>query len=710
MAVTLTGASDRYLDVNETFEQITGWRRDEVIGRTRYEIGICVDSAYRVEFAKRILNDGAVRNMEVNFHCKDGTEKIGLSSAEIIEIEGEPCILSVIADITERRRLEEAQRQSEERLHLAVQAGKMYAYEWDAKTGVVIRSPECADVLGPDQPIQTTFQDVMAQIHPEDRIGVDEPGSGLTPEDPTRQVSYRLLRPDGGVLWLEKSARAFFDDQGKLRRTVGVVADITERKHAEEALRSSEERFRRVVENIGDALVVDDVAGHVVFVNDRFLSLFGFRREQLPSLKLEDSVAPEYRAALCDWRDRRMREESVPSHFEYEGIRPDGKRMWLEVDVVPIADPTGKLVGTQSAVRDITERKQAENAVHESEERFRLVANTAPVMIWMSGIDKLCTYFNKPWLEFVGRSFEDELGDGWASGVHPDDLDNCLNAYSEAFDRAEPFEIYYRLRRHDGEYRWILDTGVPRFSADGTFAGYIGSCLDITERKLAEEAMASVSRRLIEAHEQERTWVARELHDDINQQIALLSIELDRYAQRLPESAADLQGEIRHLSKRLSDIANGVQALSHRLHSSKLEYLGLTTAAKSFCKELSEQQNIRVEFNHFDVPPNIPQEIALCLFRVLQEALQNAVKHSGTRQFRVELRGTHEEIRLTVSDPGVGFDCQGALDRHGLGLISMRERLLLVNGEFAVKSRLGAGTTVCARIPLKQAEHRAMAG
>jgi PAS domain S-box-containing protein len=331
-------------------------------------------------------------------------------------------------------------------------------------------------------------------------------------------------------------------------------------------------------------------------------------------------------------------------------------------------------------------------------------------MIWMSGTDKLCTYVNQTWLEFTGQPLEAELGSRWEEGVHPEDRNRCRDNYTLAFDRREGFQMQYRLRRHDGEFRWVTDIAVPRFNPDGSFAGYIGSCIDITDRKLAEEALAGVSRRLIEAHEQERTWVARELHDDINQQLALLSIELDRYGQRLPESAADLHSPIRHLSQRLSDIANGVQALSHRLHSSKLEYLGLTMAAKSFCRELSGQQNVQVEFAHSDVPPDIPQEIALCLFRVLQEALQNAVKHSGARQFRVELRGAREEIRLTVSDPGVGFDWQGALDRQGLGLISMRERLLLVNGEFEVKSQPGAGTTICARVPLKQVEHRAMTG
>ena len=362
-----------------------------------------------------------------------------------------------------------------------------------------------------------------------------------------------------------------------------------------------------------------------------------------------------------------------------------------------------------SVIADITERKQAEQALREGEERFRLVANTAPVLIWMSGTDKLCNYFNQPWLEFTGRPLEAELGNGWAEGVHPEDLKRCMDTYTQAFDRQEPFQMEYRLRRHDGEYRWLSAIGVPRFNPDHSFAGYIGSCTDVTERKLAEESLADMGRKLIEAHEEERTWIARELHDDVNQRMALLAIELDRWNQQLPPSAVELHDHIHHASQRLSDIATDIQALSHRLHSSKLEYLGLVAAAKSFCKELSEQQKVEIDFSHTAIPRSVPKEISLCLFRVLQETLQNAVKHSGVRHFKVELRGTEGEIQLTVSDLGVGFDPQDAIHGRGLGLISMRERMQLVSGEISIKSQPGGGTTIHARVPFSSSSDSVLA-
>jgi PAS domain S-box-containing protein len=351
------------------------------------------------------------------------------------------------------------------------------------------------------------------------------------------------------------------------------------------------------------------------------------------------------------------------------------------------------------------EHEAVAQEVRESEERFRLVSNTAPVMIWMAGTDRLCTYVNQPWLEFTGQPLEAQLGNGWTEIVHNDDRKRCLETYSQAFDQRQSFAMEYRIRRRDGEYRWVLDTGVPRFNPQGSFAGYIGSCLDITDRKLAEEALASVGRKLIEAHEEERTWISRELHDDIGQRIALLAVQLEQYDHQLPDTAIDMHHYLQYARQGISDLGEDIQAISHRLHSSKLEYLGLVNAAKSFCREVSEQRNVRIDFKHLDVPAGIPKEISLCLFRVLQEALQNAVKHSAGQNLTVDVYGTEEGISLTVSDSGIGFDWQHAMNSQGLGLISMRERLRLVNGELSIQSAPGSGTIVLARVPIRRTGH-----
>ena len=261
----------------------------------------------------------------------------------------------------------------------------------------------------------------------------------------------------------------------------------------------------------------------------------------------------------------------------------------------------------------------------------------------------------------------------------------------------------YRLRRHDGEYRWVLDIGVPRFNADNAFSGYIGSAIDVTDHKEAEQALATVSGRLIEAQEEERHRIARELHDDISQRLALLSVELQGLTEVRPKSTAELRDRAEHLLKRTSQISSDIHALSHRLHSSKLDYMGAVAAMAGFCSEITAQTGLEIDFEHIDVPRSLPQDISLCLFRVLQEGLRNAVKYSGAQHVNVELRGVPGAILLLIRDSGAGFDPEAAMKNGGLGLISMRERVGLVKGTISIASKPMVGTEIRVHIPVAQA-------
>jgi PAS domain S-box-containing protein len=321
--------------------------------------------------------------------------------------------------------------------------------------------------------------------------------------------------------------------------------------------------------------------------------------------------------------------------------------------------------------------------------------------MWMAGTDKLCTDFNRGWLLYTGRSIEQELGNGWVEGVHPEDLQKCLAIYVEAFDKRQPFSMEYRLRRYDGEYHWINDSGSPRFLPDGTFAGYIGSCVDIHDRKAAEFARLELARRLMGAQEAERTRVARELHDGIGQEVALLGIQMQRTAAAsIALKPAQLYDGMQKLCANLTAIGLHVSRLSHQLHSSELEYLGLSVAISKLCREFSEQYVIKIACDCTGIPPKLDNEIALAFFRIVQESLHNIARHSRASEVHVEVTAASGDLTLTVCDNGVGFEVRESKAAPGLGLVSMRERMHLIGGEFAIESAPGAGTRIRARTPL----------
>ena len=346
------------------------------------------------------------------------------------------------------------------------------------------------------------------------------------------------------------------------------------------------------------------------------------------------------------------------------------------------------------------ELKKSEVILRESEERFRLVANTAPALIWMSATNNMCTFFNQGWLSFTGRSMEQELGEGWLSGVHPDDLERRLTILPGGSDAPVEFEVEYRLRSFDGEYRWIVDHGVPRFGSDGIFCGYIGSCVDITDRKMSEMSLRELSGRLIHAQEEERTRIARELHDDLSQRIVLLSISLEQFGQGRPGLSSADREQLHNIEQVATEVSSTIHNLSHQLHPYKLDSLGLVPSLRGLCREFSLQHRIQVQFIHQDVPPDIPKNVNLCLFRIAQEGLRNAMKHSGTAEARVELSADRDGIELCISDSGLGFDPETAKRESGLGLVSMRERLRLVSGNLSIESKPSHGTRIRARVPL----------
>jgi PAS domain S-box-containing protein len=340
-------------------------------------------------------------------------------------------------------------------------------------------------------------------------------------------------------------------------------------------------------------------------------------------------------------------------------------------------------------------RRRAENELSREHDRLRMAVEAGRSVGWdtdlRSGRNRwfgdLQSMFGIEGDNYNGRMSE------FRSRVHPEDRGTLETAIAEAREKRGPYSVELRIVRPDGDERWISARGKFYCAPNGDPERMLGMAADITERKLAEEALNSLSGRLIQAQDEERSRIARELHDDFQQRLAMLSIDLEDLANYV-EGNSEASDRLHELWNRVGELGSDLHVLSHGLHSTTLDNLGLVAALEALCAEFRDYHSIDVNFAEENVPPNIPNEVALCLFRITQEALQNVKKHSSAESANVRVEGLEHEIHLSVFDTGSGFDSSAASLREGIGIKSMEERVRLVEGHFAIHSRLGEGTKV----------------
>jgi PAS domain S-box-containing protein len=489
-----------------------------------------------------------------------------------------------------------------------------------------------------------------------------------------------------------------------------LAAVIAEREQAErereqlvreQATMEARLRLATIVESSDEAIIGKDMNGIITDWNKGAERLYGYSAGEVIGEPISLLMPPDRADDLAEIM-RKIKQGDSVNHYETVRQKKDGTRVEVSVTASPIIDAEGRIVGASAITRDITERKRAEEALRESEARFRLAAQTGKMYAYEWDVATDVAVRSEEYANILGLTGEPRCHtrQQLLSRVHPDDRARFIAAVADLTPENPSTQISYRVLRPDGAVIWLEKSGRAFFDAQGRMLRTIGIVADITERKLAEEVLASVSRRLIEAQEQERTRIARELHDDIGQRLALLAMGLTQLQQNSPNLPAEVHSGMGELRNQTSEIAIDIQSLSHELHSSRLEYLGIAATTRAFCKEFGEQQRVEIDFKTHGLPSPVPPDISLCLFRVLQEALHNSAKHSGVRRFEVQLWGMSGEIHLTVRDSGAGFDREAAKQNRGLGLISMEERLKLLKGTLSIESQPQCGTTIHARVPL----------
>lgn len=458
--------------------------------------------------------------------------------------------------------------------------------------------------------------------------------------------------------------------------------------------------FRDVFTASPIGIAVETLEGQLLFVNPAFCLMLGFSEEELRSKHCVDFSPLE--DAEKDWAlFQQLRAGSI-DHYQIEKryFRRDGSLVWGRLSLSLLNTRPSPLV--VAMVEDITDQRAAEEAVRTSEELLKIFVKNVPAgvamldrdMRYLQLSDRWCADYSIDGSQAIGRS-------------HYDLFPDVPQHWKEMHQRALAGETFRanedRWEREGGSTAWIRWEIRPWMTATGTVGGILILAEEITQRKKMEDALSGMSQKLIESQEQERTRIARELHDDIGQRLVLLALDLEQLQRNHPDLHSEVRSGMGGLARQVSEIATSIQSLSHELHSSKLEFLGLVVAMKSFCTEFGKLRKVEIDFQSHDLPSPVPSDISLCLFRVFQEALHNSAKHSGVQHVDVRLWGSAGQIDLTVQDFGAGFDTEAAMESRGLGLVSMQERLKLVNGKILIESQRSSGTTIRASVPIGMA-------
>ena len=706
--------------VSENLEQVTGFAPRMFIERPQFWA-----TRLHPEDRERVLADvtrgrdvGTV-SMEYRWQTADGSYRWYLDNAVYTrDAHGNPKeLIGAWIDITRRKRAEEAVREGEERFKAFMDHNPAIIFMKDEEGRHVYVNGEFERALRVDMEDWLGRTDdelwphhTAAQFRKNDHQVFT---SNVTLDTVEETVNRAGMRQYWRVIKFPMN-----DVAGK-QYLGGIAVDVTGRKRAEEALRQAEERYRNIFEHAVEGIFQTTREGRYLTVNPALARLYGYESP-------EEMLATVTNIARQIYVDPRRREEFIRlvedqdaiMGFESQITRKDGRTIWISESARGLRDADGRLVGYEGAVVDITARKQAEEALRESQERLALCIQGSDVGIWDWDMRREVVYFSPRWKQMLG--YEDgEIQDRfeeWEARIHPDDRGPALTMLRSYVEGRQPhYHLEHRLQHKDGTYRWILSHGACLRDQDGTPFRMAGSHLDITGLKQIEQELQSaltrlrtLSGRLEIIREEERGRIARELHDEFGVGLTCLKMDLSRLTALIGttvglEKGRQVDEKIRLMGEFIDTTIGGVQRIVSELRPAILDDLGLVAAIEWQAQDFQRRTGIvcalHVNAEHFD----IDSERATAVFRICQEALTNVARHANAKSVVIRLEEQPGAITLEVTDDGRGIPEEKLVDPRSLGLLGMRERAELFGGFVTIAGRSDAGTAVTLHLRCAQA-------
>lgn len=722
--ISIDGGS-RILFVNRAAAGIFGYSVGEMVGQ---ELTMLMPESLRnVHRAalKRYLSTGRKgipwQAVELVGLHKSGREiPLELSFGEFVK-DGRHVFVGIARDITERKRAEEALREREAKLATTLRSIGDAVIVTDAKGSVTFLNPVAQTLTGWRQeeaagkPLQQVFNIVSED-------------TGEVVEDPVQRVMREgvvvglanhtvLIARDGIGRPIDDSGAPIRDAKGGITGVVVVFHDISERKQAENALRESEERYRTLVEISPDAIVLTDLNANILMANQRAGEVYGCESvDEIVGRSAFEFIAPQERRRAVKYMEETLR-SGVVKNVEYTLLRKNGRPIPVELNASVMPDGQGKPRAFIGVTRDISQRKQAEEALRGSEEKYRDLVENLNDVIYATDAEGRITYVS-PVVERLGGYAPSEIiGRSVTEFVHPEDLQQLVESFRRTIaGNPEPSE--YRLFTKSGEMRWARSFSRPIYDGD-RIVGLRAVLVDITDRRRAEEERdllflerERLAHRLLDAQEEERRRVAYDLHDGLGQQIVAAHMYLESYrSERSHEEAQEVEDHLFLATSYLNSAIEETRHIISSLRPSDLDDFGLAEALRHYLERTRARARCQVEFQTDMADCRLDEAAEIGLFRIAQEAVNNALKHSGTDRLRVNLFRTPSEVALEVRDWGRGFEpvsvgWDGKSASGGVGLMAMRERAEMIGGALEIEGAPGQGTTVRAQLPLRDVSMR----
>lgn len=678
------------IEANEHALEVYGYSREELLGKHVVDLlELSEDKTSFKSQLQQLKDEGKLRYEAVSLRKDGSTFPIEISTRQI-GVNGVNYFHSIGRDISQRKRDEVALRKSETLLKKSQEMALIGSWELDLKINVLYWSEENYRIFGFEHtPFGASYEAFLDAVHPDDRARVNKAYTDSVNNKTPYSIVHRLLLPDGRIKYVREWCETEYDEAGQPLRSIGTTQDITSQELARQELRRSAERIEDLYNNAPCGYQSLDVNGVFIKINNTELKWLGRTRDEVVGkMNFRDFLTPASQEAfLVNYP--KFKSKGFIHDVEYELVRKDGTHFPVLLNATALFDDEGKFVMSRATMFDITARKQAENKLVESESRFRTMADSAPVMIWMANAADQksfpgCNIFNQRWYQFTGIEFDLKPSCDWQNHIHFDDRNRCIDAYRKAFSKRQSFSIKYRLRCRDGVFRWIEDVGVPRFAADGEYLGFIGTCTDITEHNLYEILRGEMEHidRLNIAVEM-ASGLAHELSQPLSAANTYLVASLNLLAANSPDydgikkSVTQAQAQ----TERAGRIINHLKELVSKQKSERIE-LDINAVIKDSIKFLEHelhQNAVNVMLDLAPVPPMLANKIEI--EQVLINLAKNAIdsmRSSLRRDLHIASQVLESgAILVKVSDSGKGisvedlervFDPFHSSKKDGLGL------------------------------------------